>query len=100
MDPALLLALAERLPDTSMTTALMRGGRDHFGWGQDRYMLADIYDALNLNTTATGQWKKKPPEIKPYPRPKVKASSDRRPKKVSIKELHAQFAGAMKRQNG
>lgn len=68
------MLLIKRLPDTSMTAALASGGRDHFGWGADRYMLADLYDAVNQNTRATGNWgKKKPPKFPEYPRPKTKA---------------------------
>lgn len=47
----------------------MRGGEDHVGWDQTTYLLADIFDALNQNTRASGNFKK-PPKIPPYPRPK------------------------------
>ena len=51
------------LPDTSLTAALASGGREHYGWGVDRHLAADTYDALNLNTRATGNWRKKPPDL-------------------------------------
>lgn len=75
----------EGLPDTSLTVALMRGGRQFFGWGQERYMIADVYDALNLNTKATGNWGKgKSPKIPPYTRPAVEEVIK---KKVSVKSM-------------
>jgi hypothetical protein len=64
--------MVQRLPDTSLTAGLARGGVEHFGWGTDRHLMAHLIDALNQNTRATGQWKKKPPDIPPVPRPKVK----------------------------
>lgn len=67
--PLFVLSLIRRLPDTSLTVALALGGDDYFGWGRDRYMLADLYDAINTNTRATGNWGKKPPKIPEYPRP-------------------------------
>lgn len=67
--PALVVALAMGLPDTSLTAALASGGRQHYGWGVDRHLAADTYDALNLNTRATGQWRKKPPDLPRWPRP-------------------------------
>jgi hypothetical protein len=54
-------------------------------------MNADIYDALNLNTRATGNWgKKKAPKIEPRPRPGRKKSGK---KKVTLTDLFARFAG-------
>lgn len=101
MDPSLLIALIERLPDTSMTTALAAGGKQMFGWGLDRYMLADVYDALNLNTVATGNFTKRP-KLPSYPRPKStkKAKSDlekRRP--IGIKQLYQQFLTRSQKQS-
>jgi hypothetical protein len=53
-----------------MTVALASGGRTHFGWGTDRHLLADVYDAVNQNTRATGTWAKgKAPTLPPWPRP-------------------------------
>lgn len=69
MAPSFVLSLIQRLPDTSLTAALASGGREHFGWGADRHMAADIFDAINQNTRATGNWSKKPPKIEPRPRP-------------------------------
>lgn len=59
-------------------------------------MLASIYDALNQNTRATGNWGKKgPPEIPAFPRPKSKSkpkpAADEAPKTGLVKRLYNQF---------
>lgn len=74
--PYLVVLDVQRLPDNSLTAALANGGRQFFGWGQTQFMLADIFDAVNLNTRASGNWKK-PPKIPEYPRPKKKSSTSR-----------------------
>lgn len=90
--PALVRLLVQRLPDTSLTVALAGGGRQHFGWGVDRHLAADTFDALNQNTRASGQWGKKgAPKIKPYPRPKSRmaAAKDR---VKSVADLYKKFS--------
>jgi hypothetical protein len=87
--PFFVVPLAQRLPDTSLTVALASGGREHFGWGVDRHLSADIFDALNQNTRATGNWGKKPPKFPRWPRPTGKTKK----KPMSVKELFAQFSG-------
>lgn len=89
MPPALVLLHIERLPDDSLTRALMGGGWDHFGWGQDRHIFADIYDALNFNTEATGRWEKTP-DLGRWPRPTKKAK-DGKPKRRTVKEIFNQL---------
>ncbi|MEU6056986.1 hypothetical protein [Streptomyces sp. NPDC047097] len=92
--PALVLRLVQRLPDTSLTFALAAGGRSHFGWGIDRHLAADLYDALNQNTRATGQWGKKgAPKLPEYPRPKAKTKSATKAvkKRRSVAEIYQQF---------
>lgn len=93
MDPSLLIALIARLPDTSMTSAIATGGRDnwraHFGWGADRHLAANTYDAVNLGTLASGHWKKAP-KFDPYPRPlDVKKTEPGKAKPVSYAWLMA-----------
>lgn len=86
--------MVQRLPDTSMTAALVNGGKEMFGWGVDRHMQADIFDALNLNTRATGNFKK-PPKIPEWPRPnknKVEKKSDAGTN-VSVADLYKKFQG-------
>ncbi|MFG1602845.1 hypothetical protein [Actinoplanes sp. NPDC049265] len=89
--PSLVLALAQRLPDTSLTVALASGGRQHFGWGVDRHLIADLYDALNQNTRATGHWAKgKVPTLPAWPRPSSQAKPERK-KPVTVAELYQRF---------
>lgn len=87
--PKLVNALVMRLPDTSLTHALASGGREHFGWGMERHMLATIYDALNANTRATGNWgKKKAPDIPLWPRPEGKQEKK---KLSSVAAIYSMF---------
>ncbi|MFF7021405.1 hypothetical protein ACFY97_10355 [Streptomyces klenkii] len=90
--PALVLLLVARLPDTSLTVALAAGGRQHFGWGADRHLAADLFDALNANTRATGQWgKNKAPKIPPFPRPKAKAAKKAARRPTTVAQLYQHF---------
>lgn len=85
----------QRLPDTSLTVALASGGREHFGWGIDRHMQADIFDALNTNTRATGQWQKgKVPTFPVWPRPttKPKTGPAGEKQRVTVADLYNKFA--------
>jgi hypothetical protein len=93
--PALVNMLVQRLPDTSLTAALASGGRDHFGWGQDRHLMADLFDAVNQNTRASGQWGKKgAPKIPEYPRPKTKPDkkTGTKKKKVTVADLFSKLS--------
>ncbi|MFE2104306.1 hypothetical protein ACFXAF_00270 [Kitasatospora sp. NPDC059463] len=95
--PALVLALVQRLPDTSLTAALAAGGRHLLGWGQDRHLIADLYDAINLNTRATGQWGRgKAPKIPSWPRPAAKdrrkSTGDAKPPKT-VAAIYQQLTG-------
>lgn len=69
-----------------MTYALRMGGPEFFGWGQDRYIAAGTYDAVNQNTRATGRWKGRPPKFSAWPRPKSKKKQPR-----TVKDLFARF---------
>lgn len=75
-----------------MTSALAQGGAEHFGWGVDRHIAADTYDALNQNTRATGQWAKKAPDIPAWPRPKTGRTPEAEKKPVTVKDLYAVFS--------
>jgi hypothetical protein len=72
-----------------MTAALVNGGKQHFGWGVDRHMRADLFDALNVNTKATGNFRK-PPTFPLWPRPSHK-QADAPKKKVSVRDLYRRF---------
>lgn len=90
--PMLVLALIMRLPDTSLTAAHASGGREHFGWGRDRHLLADIFDAVQLTTRAAGNWQKKAPKLPHQPRPKSKPSKQTGAKQPStLAVLYQQF---------
>lgn len=93
--PAVVLRLIQGLPDTSLTVALASGGREHYGWGVDRYLAADLFDALNTNTKATGNWKNgKPPKFPTWPRPTSKPGDDEAPQRPkTVAEIYARIAG-------
>lgn len=82
-----------------MTAALSQGGREYFGWGVDRHLNADLFDALNVNTKATGQWKKgKAPDFPLWPRPGRKSEGKgkrgtkaNQPPKTTLADLYKQF---------
>ncbi|WP_201308879.1 hypothetical protein [Puerhibacterium puerhi] len=84
-----------------MTLAMHKGGREkwveHFGWTRDRYMMADFFDAMQFNTQATGNWKKKAPELPKYPRPKVVKKQS---KPVTVADLHRAWMGKLMRDSG
>jgi len=90
MAPSFVLSLIQRLPDTSLTAALASGGREQFGWGVDRHIAADLFDAINQNTRACGNWGKKPPKFDPRPRPGRKGKK----KRVSVMDIFSRFQGA------
>lgn len=87
LSPVLVLMYVRRLPDNSLTHALMQGDPSHFGWGQDRHLLADIYDAITFNTQATGNWTK-PPDLPRWPRP---GSSVKEKAKTTVASLWGQL---------
>lgn len=84
-----------------MTVAQFRGGaenwREHFGWTKDRHMLADLFDVLQVNTEATGHWKRKPPELPRYPRPKIEKKRD---KPLTVAEVYRAWAAKAVRSEG
>lgn len=82
----------QRLPDTSLTAALANGGRQMFGWGVERHLLAELFDAINVNTKATGNWRKKPPEFPRWPRPKAdKQQSEQGERRTSVADVYQRF---------
>lgn len=91
--PIFVLLLVQRLPDDSMTAALRQGGPQFLGWDTSRHLLADLYDAINVNTRATGTWKNgKAPKIPQFPRPKKSAdeAATKKPR-VSVKDIYARM---------
>lgn len=57
--------LLKQLPRTSRTAAMLQGGKEYWGWDIDRYILAAVLDAVNVNTfafvSANSKQKVKPP---------------------------------------
>ena len=95
MAPSLVVSLLSRLPEDSLTLALMRGGAEHRGWGMDRHMLASLVDAMHENTIVSGEWKKgKTPKLVPFPRPKENTKPKKAAKHVDIFEAFAKKFGA------
>lgn len=64
---------------------MARGGEEFIGWGTERSLLADIFDAINANTRATGQYKQRP-KVVLWPRPKPRDKS-----KTPLARAHALF---------
>lgn len=100
--PSLALALVEALPLGSATLAHIKDADNwtaFVGATRDFYAMAGIYDAVNLNTAATGNWgKKKPPKFDPFPIPEVaiklkKELDAKRPK--SVADLFGRFNGTL-----
>lgn len=56
--------------------------------------MADLFDALNANTRASGQWAKgKAPKLPEYPRPKATTPQPEQRPAVTVAQLYAQFQG-------
>lgn len=72
----------------SMFLADKKGGdwQDYLGKTAEWYAMADMIDALNLNTAATGNWKKKPPKFDPYKRPWM-GESEQKHRKAKARDL-------------
>lgn len=79
-----------RLPDSSLTHALMQGDSSLFGWGQDRHLQADLYDAITFNTQVAMQAAgAKNPDLPRWPRPGT-PSPEEKPK-VTVASLWGQL---------
>jgi hypothetical protein len=74
LSPRRALALLRQLPLESSTMAALRGGPEFRGWGQDRYLMAALIDAVNHLTYTfalanTDPKKAKPKKPEPIYRP-------------------------------
>lgn len=88
-DTRLLRACVRRLvhEPRSLFRANQLGGTEWFGWDKTAEILADVYDILGYQTSATAVNKKARPG-KPYPRPKGnKADSAYTPRSVRDMKL-------------
>lgn len=70
---------------------MMRGGRQFYGWTQETELSAALYDAVNVNTAATGNFKRKP-KVQPFPRPKNEEERKDQIAGKSVADLHKKFA--------
>ena len=94
--PLFVISLIERLPEGSKTQALMQDSkywRSFMDINPDYYVLAGIFNAVNDNTRARGNFKK-PPKFEPWPVPqlivdKAKKKESDRPK--TVKDLYARI---------
>jgi len=71
LHPLLLISLIERLPASSAFAAQHQNKQDWHAYldlSPEYYVMAGIYDAVNINTGATGNFKR-PPKFKPWPMP-------------------------------
>lgn len=91
--PALVLSYVRALPEESLSRALLRDQPDTEGWSHERYLLAGIFDVIRENTMATGQWTKKVPDLKFWPRP-GETSESAETKPVSLDDLWKRFSVA------
>jgi len=70
----------QRLPyePKSLWRAMQLGGPEHLGWSAETYKLADLIDAVQINTVITANvGSKKAPEMpEPVYRPSVKEDHD------------------------
>jgi len=96
----LVYSLIPGLPPGCMTHAQMLGGddwRERLGKSAEWYALADVYDALNQNTRATGNWKKgKTPDFPPYPRPGLDENGKKKKaaeKPLTLSDFRGQLGG-------
>jgi hypothetical protein len=53
--------------------------------------MADLYEAVNLNTRATGQWKGKPPKLPAWPRPQSRPKGESKAP-ATVASLHAMLS--------
>ncbi len=90
--PLLVISLIERLPEGSKTVSMMQGNqhwRAFLDIGPMYYVLAGIFNAINGNTIATGNFKKRP-KFDPWPTPQeVVKKKSRRPK--SVMDIYKKF---------
>lgn len=85
MHPLLAVSLIERLPQSSAFGALhqdSKNWREYLDLSPEYYALAGIYDAVNTNTRATGNFKT-PPKFKPWPLPHEVITKKSQPNSVA-----------------
>lgn len=68
--PRFLLALIHGLPQGSLTSAMLQGSPELVGYSREVSLLADVFDAVSVNTVATSWGKRSKPFLWPG-RPRV-----------------------------
>lgn len=70
-DPRYWLALIGELPADSAFAASFQGGHEYRGWDMKTYLLASIFDAVQVNTVSNARvaGAKKVKDPPPWPRP-------------------------------
>ena len=71
--PRMLLALVEGLPAGCVTHAVLSGCPELVGWSREASLLADVWDAVQVNTFASVGSRKRVPR---YPRPQPPRRAD------------------------
>ena len=98
LPPLFALSLIERLPLGSRYASEVQYGddwRDALDVDRSYYATANVVDAVNQNTIATGNWKKRP-KFDPFPTPQSEYEKKKK-KPVTIFDLYRQMGGAGKR---
>lgn len=90
--PRVLLGYLTILPLGSATGAMLAGNRSQIGWDMNVEMAANIVDAVNANTVATGVFKKTP-TVEPLPRP-WDEHQEKTDQAASIQDAHTMLARA------
>ena len=87
--PAATLARVFRLPEGSMFASQCHNKehwREYLDATKSYYATAATFDAVNTNTRATGNWRKKPPKIDFYPIPQIVVQKKDKP--VTARSLY------------
>jgi hypothetical protein len=84
--PRYVLNLILNLPKTGAFYASRRGGQQYRGWDEDRYALADIYDAVQAGNHILMMANRDPNKPKPKPPQSYPRPDDLEPKQAAPKK--------------
>lgn len=94
-----IIALIDRLPEGSRFISELHDPddwREYLGADAHYMALAGIYEAVNQNTRATGNWKGKPPRMDPWPTPGIaaeRAKKSRAPEATTLDDIFRRLSG-------
>lgn len=96
--------LLKQLPEEARTIAALSGGPQHRGWTLDRYMRAELIDAVHKNThafiSANSKRKVKEPKNFPTPMDKKRRKEDTlSANNPFARQLNAQLTQLKKKEN-